>query len=148
VTIRPLTICPTFGPRALATVGAAFDQAWQEVESYFTGTLSRQAARLILANAILGAATDDSRDTRPLKWAGIRELACRGYLPNTETPRQRALAAIVESQKLISVSRVELKYLQASARSVRKSVDATSALLETARTASPDGRAGLASSSP
>jgi hypothetical protein len=79
VTIRPLTICPTFGPRALATVGAAFDQAWQEVESYFTGTLSRQAARLILANAILGAATDDSRDTRPLKWAGIRD--CLQRLP-------------------------------------------------------------------
>src|SRR5262245_18795466 len=120
----------TFGPQALATIGAAFDQAWQEVECYFTGPLSHQAARLILANAILAHATDESRDPKSLMWVGICELARRRYLDTPTSPRQRALSAIVESQSLISASRTKLKDLRASARSARKSIDETSALLQ------------------
>jgi hypothetical protein len=143
VRIRPLITSGEFGPRALAIIGTAFDQAWQAVESFFTGPLSRQAARLILANAILADATDDSCDPRSLAWIGIHELARRGYLGIPQTPRQRALLAIVESQRLVSVSRAELRYLRTSARSARKSVERTSALLQTARSGGFEPQAGL-----
>jgi hypothetical protein len=79
----------TFDPQALAIIGAAFDQAWEEVERYVEGHLRREAARLILANAILAKAADESPDVAALKGIGIHELVRRRYLPAAETPPQR-----------------------------------------------------------
>jgi hypothetical protein len=123
VRMHPLTTGRTFGPRALTTIGAAFDDAWQAVESCFIGPLSHQAARLVLANTILEHATDDSRDPGLLTWIGISELARRGYLGAAETPNQKALSAILESQNLISLSRAELKTSE-QAFAVRESITA------------------------
>lgn len=130
---RDSRCCGIFGPHALTVVGAAFDQAWQEVQTYFVNPLTREVARLFLASAVLGNATNECRDVDALKWTAIRKLVQIGHLPRATILESDALKAISASQHLIALSRVELESLRASIRSARARVEQSSALLQLVR---------------
>src|SRR5262245_17212117 len=72
----------SFEPRDLAVVGAAFDQSWAVVEACFS-TASAEAARLVLANAILAHAKTGHIDLRSLKRFGlyVLEMSYPGQIP-------------------------------------------------------------------
>jgi len=115
----------TFGPAALAVIGAAFDQAWADVEDHFDTDLSREAARLTLASAILANATDDSRDVDALKRAGLCVLAAQHHLAfaslDGRAQLQRTRKAIEESRRQVAKSRDQLLMLKVS---IRRTMDA------------------------
>lgn len=73
---RALIDGASFGPDALKVIAQAFDLAWAEIASEFGGDpVVREGARLTLANAILSAAGEDSRDVDVLKNAGLYVMA-------------------------------------------------------------------------
>jgi hypothetical protein len=66
----------SFGPDTLKVIGDAFDAAWAEIASNFTGSLIQSdAARLKLATALLSIASEDSRDVQVLKRAAQQRMA-------------------------------------------------------------------------
>lgn len=66
----------SFGPDALKVIGEAFDAAWAEIASNFTGNLiQNDAARLKLATSVLSIASEDSRDVQVLKRAALQRMA-------------------------------------------------------------------------
>jgi hypothetical protein len=72
----------TYGPEALKVIGKAFDDAWAEIGPTFAKAgMQPEAARLTLANAILSAATADSRDPDELKNMGLKAMAHTYRLP-------------------------------------------------------------------
>ena len=70
-----LIVGSSLGPDALAAVRQAFDNAWAEVAGKFIDVAEKEAARLILATAILSAAANDNRDVETLKQVGLQVLA-------------------------------------------------------------------------
>jgi hypothetical protein len=68
----------SFGPDALNVIGQAFDEAWAQIASHFgSDPTVIESARLSLANAILAAATDASRDVEALKNEALITMARR-----------------------------------------------------------------------
>jgi len=67
---------------ALKFVGEAFDSVWRKVAGHFQGPSEREAARLILASAILAVATNQTRDVGLLKQAGLRAMKQTYDLPS------------------------------------------------------------------
>ena len=66
----------SFGPDALKVIGQAFDEAWAQIAGNFAGDpVAIESARAALANAILAAATDASRDVEVLKRAGLKAMS-------------------------------------------------------------------------
>lgn len=62
-----------YGPEALKVLFKAFDDAWEEVKPTISKRASAiEAARLKLANIMLGLVKDDSRDPAQLKNEGLR----------------------------------------------------------------------------
>ena len=73
---RHLIESASFGPDALKVIGQAFDEAWALIAGNFgSDPLVIESARLSLANAILGVATDASRDVEDLKQAGLKAMS-------------------------------------------------------------------------
>jgi hypothetical protein len=72
---RQLIDGAAFGPEALKAIGAAFDAAWSEIADRYDEPHAIEAARLMLANAILAIAPEDSRDAAELKDMALRRLA-------------------------------------------------------------------------
>ena len=73
----------SLGPEALNAVRKAFDNAWAEIAGKFNDVAEKEAARLMLAAAILCVATDENRDVEVLKQAGLQVLGRKG-LPNKD----------------------------------------------------------------
>lgn len=62
-----------FGPKAVEAMGQAFDQAWVEIAGDFGASLVEvEAARLMLAEAVLSVAAEGSTDVAALKYAALR----------------------------------------------------------------------------
>jgi hypothetical protein len=58
----------SFGPETLKVIGQTFDEAWDSIAANFgDNPVAIEAARLKLANAVLGAAREESRDVKALK---------------------------------------------------------------------------------
>jgi hypothetical protein len=75
---RKLVAGAAYGPETLKVICVAFDSAWDQIKHHFDyDPLCVEAARLRLANAILGVAREDSRDATELKNLGLRALALR-----------------------------------------------------------------------
>ena len=73
---RQLINSAALGPDALKVAGQAFDEAWAQIATYFGNDPDMiEGARLTLANAILSAASDESRDVGSLKRAAIQAMA-------------------------------------------------------------------------
>jgi len=67
---------------AMKFVSEAFDSVWRKVSEHFQGPSEREAARLILASAILAVATNQTRDIGLLKQAGLRAMRLTYNLPS------------------------------------------------------------------
>ena len=73
---RDLIDGASFGPDALRVIGRAFDEAWVSI----AGNFSREqvaGARLRLANAVLSAANEQSRDVEALKRRALEAMRAR-----------------------------------------------------------------------
>jgi hypothetical protein len=66
---------------ALKFVSEAFDSVWRKVSGHLQSPSEREAARLILASAILAVATNQTRDIGLLKQAGLRAMRLTYDLP-------------------------------------------------------------------
>ena len=66
-----------FGPEVIRTASEAFEAAWREIADNFDGS-ARDAAREVLANAIISAVRADSADPQILRVAGLQAMA-RAY---------------------------------------------------------------------
>jgi hypothetical protein len=74
--VRRLIDGASFGPDALKVITQAFDAAWDTIEGNFgTDPATIEAARLLLANAVLSVASNDSRDVEVLKNAALQVMA-------------------------------------------------------------------------
>jgi hypothetical protein len=117
----------SFEPRELATIGTAFDDAWAGVAHHFATVLAKDAARLVLANAVLDRASSGAVQYGPLKRAGLAALADRYPSQLPRSSPVYFVALIEESKETIANSRVRIAQLQASigrARvAIRKSLD-------------------------
>jgi hypothetical protein len=67
---------------ALKFVSEAFDSVWRKVAGQFQSPSEKEAARLILASAILAVATNQTRDIGLLKQAGLRAMRLTYNLPS------------------------------------------------------------------
>ena len=67
---------------ALKFVSEAFDSVWRKVGGHFQGPSEKEAARLILASAILAVATNQTRDIGLLKQAGLRAMRLTYNVPS------------------------------------------------------------------
>ena len=66
----------TYGPETLKVIGKAFDDAWANIADHFAGDARRaDAARERLAHAILIAASEDSRESEPIKNLALQIMA-------------------------------------------------------------------------
>src|SRR5262245_53368723 len=66
----------SYDPETIQAMARAFDAAWAAVHFHFyDGPDTYEAARLMLANAILRAAADGNRDVAQLKNAGLASIA-------------------------------------------------------------------------
>ena len=64
------------GPATLKAVGEAFDQAWAEISGNFGDSPAElENARLMLAEALLSIATEDSTDVAALKASALQKMA-------------------------------------------------------------------------
>ena len=68
---------------ALKFVSEAFDSVWRKVGGHFQGSSEKEAARLILASAILAVATNETRDIGLLKQAGLRAMRLTYNVPSS-----------------------------------------------------------------
>jgi len=67
---------------AMKFVSEAFDSVWRKVGGHFQGPSEKEAARVILASAILAVATNQTRDIGLLKQAGLRAMRLTYNLPS------------------------------------------------------------------
>jgi hypothetical protein len=85
---RQLIDSAALGPDALKVVGQAFDEAWALIATFFgNDPVTIEGARLALANAILSAASNESRDVGSLKQAAIQTMAKQYRLLSTFAPK-------------------------------------------------------------
>ena len=63
-----------FGPEVLRAASEAFEEAWAEIANRF-GPSSHEAAREVLAAAIISAVRADGADPEVLRGAGLRAMA-------------------------------------------------------------------------
>jgi hypothetical protein len=64
------------GPGVVKAAGQAFDEAWAEIAAYFAGDpITRESARLNLANAVLSVTTETDLDVKVLKKTALQVLA-------------------------------------------------------------------------
>jgi hypothetical protein len=76
---RQLAGGAAFGPDVLKVLFKAFDDAWQEIKpSVSIRPRAQEAARLHLANVILGLAKPDTRDADQLKNDALRIIRSKG----------------------------------------------------------------------
>jgi hypothetical protein len=72
---RQLIEGASFGPEALKVMGAAFDAVWAEIENNFSRDPTVvEAARLLVAEAVLLVANEESRDVETRKREVLRVL--------------------------------------------------------------------------
>jgi hypothetical protein len=69
-----LILGASFGPDALKAITQAFDEAWTSIASDYTTPKQIEAARLLLAQAMLSVASVDSRDVELLKRAALQAM--------------------------------------------------------------------------
>lgn len=62
-----------FGPEAIRSAIAAFEAAWSEIADRFDAT-DHETAREVLANSIISALREDSRDPEVLRGVGLRSM--------------------------------------------------------------------------
>ena len=85
---RQLIDGTALGPDALKVAGQAFDEAWEQIATFFgDDPLMIEGARLTLANAILSFASNENHDVGALKHAGIQEVAKQYKLQPTYAPK-------------------------------------------------------------
>src|SRR5262245_30199989 len=73
---RKLLAGAAYGPETLKVICRAFDDAWAVIKHHFDDApFSVEVVRLNLANAILGVAKEDSRDSEELKRLGLQAMA-------------------------------------------------------------------------
>jgi hypothetical protein len=73
---RQLIDGASFGPEALKAIGEAFDAAWAEIAGNFGNVpVDIDNARYRLANALLSAASEGSRDVEVLKRVALERMA-------------------------------------------------------------------------
>jgi len=85
---RQLLDGAAFGPETLKVIGQAFDEAWAQIASNIgTEPVVVESARMTLANAILSAAKDTSRNVDALKTAGLRAMGARDRPPVVGEPK-------------------------------------------------------------
>ena len=66
----------TYGPERLRIVSKAFDEAWANIATHFSGNEDRAlAARERLAHAVLIAATEGSQESEPIKDMALQIMA-------------------------------------------------------------------------
>jgi hypothetical protein len=66
----------SYGPEALKVLFEAFDQAWEDIVGNFgRNALGVQAARLRLANIIVGLGANSSDDPKQIKSAALEIMA-------------------------------------------------------------------------
>ena len=66
----------TYGPETLKVIGKAFDDAWATIADHFAGDAQRaEAARERLAHAVLIAATEEARESEPIKTLALQIMA-------------------------------------------------------------------------
>ena len=73
---RDLIDGASFGPDALRVIGRAFDEAWVSIAGNFS-TEQVAGARLRLANAVLSASNEQSRDVEALKRRALEAMRAR-----------------------------------------------------------------------
>ncbi len=73
----------SFGPEVLQVLRKAFDEAWSAVADKFNPD-EHEAARKLLAHAMMSMTRDDTSDVAMLKHAGIR--AIRSAYPSRFDP--------------------------------------------------------------
>lgn len=63
-----------FGPDAIRTATEAFEAAWSEIADRFDMP-DQETAREVLANSIISALRENSRDPEVLRGVGLRSMA-------------------------------------------------------------------------
>ena len=116
----------SFEPKDLAVIGRAFDETWAAVASCFDTPLAKTAARLVLANAILGHATKVSVEPSDLRRAGLAVLIAK-YPRQVSTSHAAYLFALIAAtQSAVASSQIHIDALRASVRradsAIRRSV--------------------------
>jgi hypothetical protein len=87
---RQLIEGASYGPEALKVMGAAFDAAWAEISHTFgSDPTVVEAARVLLAEAVLLVASDDSRDVEALKSEVLGVLEMKPQTPPPRNPHKR-----------------------------------------------------------
>ena len=72
---RQLIDNASYGPETLKVLYEAFDDAWAEISSQYSyDDVTREVARLRLAQAVLSFAVDNSRDAEPIKRAALSAM--------------------------------------------------------------------------
>lgn len=73
---RKLIEGAAYAPDELKAIGKAFDDAWEQIApSVSTRPQAIEAARLKLANAVLGVARNGTRDPEKLKEAALKAMS-------------------------------------------------------------------------
>jgi hypothetical protein len=73
---RALIDNASYGPETLKVLCEAFDGAWAEISSQYSyDDVTREVARLRLAQVVLSFAVEDSRDAEPIKRAALNTMA-------------------------------------------------------------------------
>src|SRR5262245_39815020 len=104
----------SFEPKDLAVIGAAFDETWAEVAHCFDTLLAREAARLVLANAILECATNVIIELSTLKHAGLSALTHR-YPRQVTRSSAACISVLVEGSRIaVARSQVHIQFLKGS----------------------------------
>jgi len=106
----------SFGPGELTVICSAFDQAWSAVAHHFHTALSIEAARLVLANAILGHAAHNRFDAHELMNVGLSALAGKYRIPVAERSAD-LYKAVAATRAAIERSKSDIERMIASVRS-------------------------------
>jgi hypothetical protein len=120
-----------FDPKVLAVIGTAFDEVWSAVAYGFDTALAKEAARLVLANAILAHATSVSIEPSALKRAGLAVLAERYPRQVTRAGPAYLAALIDQSRATVARSQIDIRRLRDSVHSAEAAIQRSMALLHT-----------------
>jgi DNA repair ATPase RecN len=122
-----------FGPADVATMGRAFQEVWAAIGGRFNAPLASEAARLVLANAILAYATNIRVEASELRQAGLAALS-RKYPHQVKGCRMYLAAVTKETRSSIDRSRTHIVQLAASIQRAHAAIEASTALMRVAGT--------------
>jgi hypothetical protein len=91
-----------YGPQSVKAMGQAFDEAWVLIAGNFGTPEETEIARLLLAEAVLSAATKGSCDVVALKSGALHALAMdygyRSQLQPAQTLSPEMAGALIRSK--------------------------------------------------